>query len=225
MRESRPQKVSRAVRLIERLAASYPEATTELDFGSPLELMVAVLLSAQCTDVRVNKVTPALFARFPTVRDFAGAQPAQIEPFIRSCGLFHTKAKAIAGACRAIVEDHAGQVPTTREALATLPGIGNKSAGVVAMHLSGTEYAFPVDTHVARLARRMGLSDADGPDEIERDLRALLPRELWMPGHHRLIWHGRRACTARAPRCDGCPVADLCPKRGVVTPPGKIRGK
>ncbi len=222
MRETRVQKAARAAKVFERLAAAYPEAATELDFGTPLELLVAVLLSAQCTDVRVNQVTPALFARFRSAQDFARASPAEIEPYIRTCGLYRTKARAIALACRAIVAEHGGRVPTSREALAELPGIGNKSAGVVSMHLSEAEHAFPVDTHVARLAYRLSLSDARRPDEIERDLRALLPRERWKPGHHQLILHGRRVCTARAPRCPGCPVLDLCPRRGL---PALSRGR
>lgn len=215
MRETRRQKGERARNVFARLDATYPEASTELDFGPPLELLVAVLLSAQCTDVRVNQVTPALFAHFRTAADFARARPGEIEPFIKSCGLYRNKAKAIALACKAIVEEHGGQVPTAREALTRLPGIGNKSAGVISMHLSETEHAFPVDTHVARLSYRLGLSDARRPDDIERDLRALLPKEQWRPGHHQLILHGRRVCTARAPRCAQCPLLNQCPRRGL----------
>jgi endonuclease-3 len=215
LRETHSQRAARARKVFERLAATYPEAATELDFGTPLELLVAVLLSAQCTDVRVNLVTPALFARFRSAADFARASPEEIERYIKTCGLYRNKAKAIALACRAIVEEHGGAVPTSREALTRLPGIGNKSAGVISMHLSETEHAFPVDTHVARLAGRLGLSSAERPDDIERDLRALLPRELWKPGHHQLVLHGRRVCTARAPKCLACPVLELCPRRGL----------
>ncbi|MGC4122105.1 MAG: endonuclease III [Myxococcales bacterium] len=215
MRETSTQRAGRAAQIFERLASAYPEAATELDFGTPLELLVAVLLSAQCTDVRVNQVTPALFARFRSAEDFARAKPQEIEPYIKTCGLYRNKAQAIALASRAIVAEHGGQVPTSREALVQLPGIGNKSAGVISMHLSETEHAFPVDTHVARLSFRLGLSRADRPDDIERDLRELLPRGLWKPGHHQLILHGRRVCTARAPKCPQCPLLDLCPRNGL----------
>jgi endonuclease-3 len=176
--------------------------------------MVAVILSAQCTDVRVNRVAPALFARFGTVDAFARAAPGEVEPLIKSCGLFRNKARALVAACREIVK-RGGEVPIRRAALAELPGIGNKSAGVIAMHLGDEERAFPVDTHVARLALRLGFSARTDPDGVERDLCRLLPPELWKAGHHRLIWHGRRICTARAPKCTECVVSDLCPKRGV----------
>jgi endonuclease-3 len=177
-------------------------------------LLVAVLLSAQCTDTRVNQVTPTLFARFRTVAGFARADVTAVERIIRPCGLFRNKARSIVQACREILENHHGQVPGSREALASLPGIGNKSAGVIAMHLSG-EKALPVDTHVARLAHRLDLSRSEAPDRIERDLRALLPPELWLTAHHALVWHGRRICIARKPLCPICPVNALCPKRGV----------
>ena len=211
MRERHSDRASRARQVIDRLGEAFPDAGTALDFGSPLELLVSVVLSAQCTDVRVNLVTPALFARFPTASAFARATPEDVEPFIRSCGLFRTKARSIVAACRAI-EALGGEVPRTRAALVQLPGIGNKSAGVIAMHLSQDERALPVDTHVARLARRLGFSRATEPDEIERDLEALLPASTWMAAHHRLIWHGRKVCTARKPSCEACPVSELCPK-------------
>lgn len=216
MGERASDKAVRARRIVERLGESYPAATTELDFASPLELLVAVLLSAQCTDKRVNEVTPALFRRFPTAEALAAADPSELEAAIRTCGLFRTKAKAIRAACREIVAQ-GGAVPTSREALARLPGIGNKSAGVISMHLS-EERALPVDTHVTRLAHRLDLSREEAPDWIERDLQRLLPAELWKAAHHRLIWHGRRICTARAPACPACPVNELCPKRGVRRP-------
>lgn len=216
MKERASQRAERARQIVERLGEAYPSAATELDFASPLELLVAVLLSAQCTDKRVNEVTPALFRRYPSAEAFATTELPELEAAIRTCGLFRTKAKAIRAACREIVA-RGGEVPTSREGLARLPGIGNKSAGVIAMHLS-EERALPVDTHVARLAHRLDLSREETPDRIERDLRALLPPELWKAAHHRLIWHGRRICTARAPACPACPVSELCPKRGVKRP-------
>jgi endonuclease-3 len=214
MRETLALKAVRARHVVDRLGACFPEATTALDFGSPLQLMVAVILSAQCTDVRVNQVTPALFARFPGVSDFARAEPRQVEPFVKSCGLYRNKSRSIVAACRAIVAG-GGEVPTSRAALVELPGIGNKSAGVIAMHLSDDEKALPVDTHVTRLAHRLDLSRRERPDDIERDLQALLPPHLWKAAHHRLIWHGRKICSARRPLCDECPVRSLCPRRGV----------
>ncbi len=215
MRERLTDKAERAQRIVERLALAYPEASTELRFEGPFQLLVAVVLSAQCTDARVNLATPALFTRFPTVQAFAAAKPRQVEPYIKSLGLFRNKAKAIVAAARQIVAAN-GRVPTRREELAALPGIGNKSAGVIAMHLGEAEAAFPVDTHVARLAFRLALSAAKKPDRIETDLQRLLPPATWSPAHHRLIWHGRRVCTARSPSCEGCVVLDLCPRRGLA---------
>ncbi|MBI5547945.1 MAG: endonuclease III [Deltaproteobacteria bacterium] len=212
--ERPPTKAARARQVIERLGEAHPEEVTALAYGSPLQLMVAVVLSAQCTDVRVNQVTPALFARYPTVEDLARASQSELEGLIRSCGLYRNKAHALIAACQAISRS-GGEVPTGRAALALLPGIGNKSAGVISMHLS-EERALPVDTHVARLAFRLGFSTAERPDEIEKDLRALLPPALWKAAHHRLIWHGRRFCTARSPRCLECPVRSLCPRRGLA---------
>lgn len=199
---------------LERLIAAYPDATIALDFGSPLELLVAVVLSAQCTDARVNQVTPSVFARYRSPLALATAEPGDLEKLIHSCGLFRAKTRSLIGASRAIVEEHGGRVPSTRASLATLPGVGNKSAGVIAMHLCG-EPAFPVDTHVARLSRRLGFSRESHPDKIEADLRALLPPRLWKAGHHALIFHGRRVCLARSPACARCVVQALCPKVGL----------
>jgi endonuclease-3 len=213
-RESQAQRRRRALRLLDRLEEAMPEATIELDHRTPLELLVAVLLSAQTTDKRVNLVTPALFARFRSAGDYAAAQPEDLEPFIKTVGLFRTKSKALAALGRALVAEHGGGVPLERAALARLPGVGQKTAGVVSMHLGG-DAAFPVDTHVARLSRRMGFTTAAGADRIEQDLQALFPRERWFQGHQLLVWHGRRVCVARSPRCEGCVVTELCPKRGL----------
>ncbi len=207
----------RARALLEQLIALYPDATIALDFGSPLQLLIAVVLSAQCTDVRVNLVTPSVFARYSSPRALAAARTEDLEALIHSCGLFRAKARSLIGASRTIVEEHGGKVPSSRASLATLPGIGNKSAGVIALHLGG-EPAFPVDTHVARLSRRLGLTRQSHPDKIEADLRALLPPPLWKPGHHALIYHGRRVCLARSPACTRCAVQALCPKVGLKGP-------
>ncbi len=202
---------------MDRLAADMPDARIELDYRTPLELLVAVILSAQCTDKRVNLVTPALFQRFPDAQAYAGAEPTDVEPFIRTCGLYRAKAKNIVAAARALVEEHAGQVPLQRAVLECLPGVGRKTAGVVCIHLGG-DAAFPVDTHVKRLAYRLGFTTKEDPDKVETDMQAVLPPERWTLGHQLLVWHGRRTCFARSPACERCVVADLCPKKGVRAP-------
>ena len=191
-----------------------PGARIELDFESDLQLLVSVILSAQSTDKGVNRVTPGLFAAFPDAAALARAEPERLWPHIRTLGLFRNKARAIVAAARRIVEVHEGQVPRSREALEALPGVGQKSAGVILLQ-QGVEAAFPVDTHVGRLSRRLGFTRQLAPGKVEAELRELFPRELWAHGHQLLVWHGRRCCTARAPACERCPVAELCPKRGV----------
>jgi endonuclease-3 len=215
MRESTAARRGRAEAIVRTLGSFYPDARIELHYTTPWELLVAVVLSAQCTDRRVNLITPALFARYPTVGDYAALKPSALYPLVRTCGLYRNKAKSIVGAARAIVERHHGMVPTRRADLRELPGVGAKSAGVITLHISGGEPAFPVDTHVARLARRMGLSRAFIPERIEGDLQRLLPVVAWGQAHQLLVWHGRRICKARTPHCGGCPVRDLCPKIGV----------
>ena len=214
---------ARAVEILDRLGAAMPGARIELDFGDDLQLLVAVMLSAQSTDAGVNKATPALFRAFPDAAAYARAAPEALWPHIRTLGLFRNKAKAIVAAARAIVATHGGRVPRTRQALEALPGVGRKTAGVVLVHL-GAEPAFPVDTHVGRLARRMGFTRQEDPDRVEEDLRALVPVERWALGHQLLVWHGRRCCAARAPACQRCPVADLCPRRGVKARRGAASG-
>ena len=213
-RESKAAKAARAAAILTALAEAMPDARIELDHRTPYELLVAVILSAQCTDRRVNMVTPALFRRFPDARALAQADEAEVRPFIQSLGLYRAKAKNLVAAAQALVADHGAEVPTGRAALALLPGVGNKTAGVVSMHIGG-DVAFPVDTHVKRLAFRMGLTSAEAPDRVEADLQALLPPQRWVLGHQLLVWHGRRTCFARAPACQRCPVAALCPRRGV----------
>lgn len=206
---------ARAVGILDRLHAAMPDARIELDFGDELQLLVSVMLSAQSTDAGVNRATPALFRAFPDAAAYAAAAPEDLWPHIRTLGLFRNKAKAIVATARALVAEHGGKVPRTRAALEALPGVGKKTAGVVLVHL-GAEPAFPVDTHVGRLARRMGFTRQEDPDRVEEDLRALVPVERWALGHQLLVWHGRRCCAARAPACERCPVLDLCPRRGVA---------
>jgi endonuclease-3 len=215
MPESLAAKTKRAAAILDRLALAYPDAKIELDYRTPLELLVAVILSAQCTDKRVNLVTPKLFARFATAADYAAATAEDLHPFIQSCGLYRNKAKSIVAMARKLVEIYDGEIPATRAELNALPGVGAKTAGVVSVHLPGGEPSFPVDTHVGRLARRMGFTTATAPDKVEAALQKLVPRESWGIGHQLLIFHGRRRCLARKPDCAGCEVAALCPKRGV----------
>ncbi|PTL79182.1 endonuclease III [Vitiosangium sp. GDMCC 1.1324] len=217
-RETQESKRKRVVEVLDRLERAMPDVRIELDYRTPMELLVAVILSAQCTDKRVNMVTPALFQRFPDARAYAQARVEEVEPFIQSCGLYRSKAKNIIAAAQALVKEHGGEVPRSRAALEKLPGVGRKTAGVVCIHLGGDD-AFPVDTHVKRLAYRLGFSRHEDPDKVEEDMQALLPPERWAKGHQLLVWHGRRTCFARAPECERCGVADLCPKKGVTPRP------
>ena len=211
----RPRAAAPAAAIGAALAAAYPDAGCELDFANPFELLVATILSAQCTDARVNTVTPALFARFPDARALGAAAPEELEALIRSTGFFHNKAKSLLGMARAVVERHGGEVPAAMDALTSLPGVGRKTANVVLGTAFGVATGVVVDTHVARLARRLGLTAEDEPEKIERDLMDLFPASGWVALGHRLILHGRRVCHARTPACDGCPLAPLCPRVGV----------
>jgi endonuclease-3 len=189
----------------------YEGFTTGLNFSSPLELLVATILSAQCTDERVNTVTPQLFARFRSADDYASADPSVLEEIIHSCGFFRTKAKNIQGAARALVERFGGDVPDTLEDLITLPGVARKTANVVLAHVFGKNEGIAVDTHVQRLSRRLGFTQQTDPAKIEADLMALCPRDRWGRLSDVLIWHGRRICFARRPDCAGCVLNDICP--------------
>lgn len=213
-RETVAERKVRAGQVVKRLGEAMPEARIELDYRTPLQLVTAVILAAQCTDKRVNMVTPALFQRYPDARSLADAETPELEKLIHSCGFFRAKARALKGMAAAVAERHRGEVPTARAALAALPGVGPKTAGVVTVHLEG-EPAFPVDTHVKRLSRRLGFTKQEDPSRIEEDLQALVPRELWAKGHQLLVWHGRRTCFARSPACDRCVVRELCPRIGV----------
>ncbi len=199
-----------------RLEAAYPDAGCSLRHESPLELLVSTILSAQCTDERVNKVTPPLFARFPDAPALASAPRGAIEKLIRSTGFFNAKGRSVRGAARAIVAKHGGEVPRTMAELNALPGVGRKTANVVLGNAFGAPDGVVVDTHVGRLARRLGWSPHVDPEKVERDLNGLIPRDRWIWIGHALILHGRSVCASRKPRCGDCPLADLCPKRGVA---------
>lgn len=202
----------RAAEVMQELEKLYPEARPELNFSNPYETLIATILSAQCTDKRVNMVTARLFPKYPDAFAMAKLEPEELEPLIRECGLYRNKAKNIVAACRALAEQYDGVVPSTRAELMKLPGVGQKTAGVVLMAAFGDDQ-FPVDTHVFRVSRRIGMADAHTPEKVEVQLKALLPKEIWSFGHHLLIWHGRRMCDARKPACDRCPLANgLCEK-------------
>ena len=208
-----PSASSRAPLLLERLGELYPEATCALHWRTPYELLVATMLSAQCTDARVNTVTPALFARFPDAAAAAAVEPEEVEPYIRSTGFFHNKARAIVGASRLLMERHGGEVPASMEALVELPGVARKTANVVLAVAFGIHAGVTVDTHVRRLSQRLGLTRQSDPRRIEPDLMKLVPQPEWENLSIRLIFHGRAVCTARKPACGGCPIGDLCPSR------------
>ena len=206
---------ARARAIARALARAYPDAGCALHHDDPWQLAVATILSAQCTDEMVNRVTPELFAAYPTPAALAEAPAARVEELIKRTGFFRQKTKSIQATARAVVERHGGRVPETMDELTELPGIGRKTANVVL----GTAFGQPaifVDTHVRRLANRLGLTTHDDPDKIERDLQALLPPREWTAFAHRLIHHGRRICVARKPRCSVCPVARWCPRIGVT---------
>jgi endonuclease-3 len=213
-REAKAAMTARFSRILDRLEQAMPEAKIALNYQDELQLLVSVMLSAQSTDAVVNTVTPALFAKYPTAADYARSTPGKLGAAIKRVGLWRGKAKNIHETMARIARDHGGKLPRSREELRELPGVGWKTAGVVANHAFGTP-AFPVDTHVGRVARRLGLTRHQDPDKVEKDLSALLPPERWGRGHQLLIWHGRRTCESRKPHCSRCVVRDLCPRRGV----------
>ncbi len=212
-RESLLHRRARAARVLTGLRGLYPDARTELGFTTPFQLLIATLLSAQATDVSVNLATPALFASYPDAHAMARATPEEVEPFIKTIGLFRTKAKNAVATARALVERHGGEVPASMTALTALPGVGRKTANVVLANAFG-EPTIAVDTHVGRLARRLGFSRETDPDKVEADLCKLFPQDEWIFVHHGLILHGRRVCTARSPACDRCPLCADCPSCG-----------
>jgi endonuclease-3 len=201
----------RASAIVERLAAAYPDATCSLDFQSPFELLVSTILSAQCTDERVNMVTPGLFAKYRRPADYLGVPIEELEQDIHSTGFYRNKAKSIRGAAQLLIDRFGGELPRTMEEMLTLPGVARKTANVVLGTAYGLAEGIAVDTHVRRLSGRLGLTEHDDPVKIERDLMALIPREQWIGISHRLILHGRQVCHARKPDCTRCTLADLCP--------------
>ena len=210
-RESSSARATRIAALLAALRRTYPDAHCELNFGTPLELLVATILSAQCTDKMVNRVTADLFRKYRSAADFAGAAPGALEEDIKSLGFFRNKAKNIRGACQALIERHGGEVPRTMEELVRLAGVGRKTANVVLGNAFGLNAGIVVDTHVTRLAGRLGLSTETDAEKIEAALIPLVPREDWTLFSHWLIWHGRRRCGARKPDCAGCELRAWCP--------------
>lgn len=214
-RESKAARSERAGIILQRLKAEYPDARCALDHGDAYQLLVATILSAQCTDARVNLVTPAFFARYPSPEALAAADRGEVETVIRSTGFFRNKTRSLIGMAQALVAGHQGEVPRTMEELRVLPGVGRKTANVVLGNAYGINEGVTVDTHVTRLSRLLGLTRHDDPVKIEQDLMPLFPREEWGLLSHLLIFHGRQVCIARRPRCPECVLADLCPSAGI----------
>ncbi|HEY9743248.1 MAG TPA: endonuclease III [Coleofasciculaceae cyanobacterium] len=209
-------KQQRAIEILTRLKRLYPEAPCTLNYETPVQLLVATILSAQCTDERVNLVTPELFRRFPDAPTFAAANVEEIESLIRSTGFYRNKAKNILGACRMIMAEFGGEVPRRMEELLKLPGVARKTANVVLAHAYDIHQGVTVDTHVKRLSHRLGLTEHTDPIRIERDLMRLLPQPEWENWSIRLVYHGRAICKARKPECEACDLADLCPSAGLL---------
>jgi endonuclease-3 len=214
-RESKNARAERARTILRRLAREYPGARCALEHADAYQLLVATILSAQCTDARVNLVTPAFFARYPSPEALARADRAEVEEIIRSTGFFRNKTRSLIGMAQALVADHGGEVPRTMEQLRGLPGVGRKTANVVLGNAYGINEGVTVDTHVTRLSRLLGLTRNDDPVKIEQDLMGLFPRQDWALSSHLLIFHGRRVCIARRPRCPQCVLAELCPSAGI----------
>jgi endonuclease-3 len=205
----------RAPQIFDRLRAAYPDARCALDFQTPFQLLVATILSAQCTDKRVNMVTPTLFSTYPTPGALAAAKRDELEELVKPTGFFRNKTKSLLGVSAAIETRHGGEVPATMNELVELPGVGRKTANVVLGNAFGRNEGVVVDTHVSRVSRRLGLTGHDDPVKIEQDLAALFPREQWTLLANLLIVHGRQICEARLPKCSRCPVGDLCPSFGI----------
>jgi endonuclease-3 len=214
-RESRVAREDRAGRIYDLLAEEYPDAHCELDFQNAFQLAVATILSAQTTDERVNMVTPTLFARYPDAHALAAARQEDVEEIIRSTGFFRNKAKSIVGFARGVVAEHDGEVPRSMDALSALPGVGRKTANVILGNAFGLAEGVVVDTHVTRLSKLLRFTREEMPEKIERDLMRLFPPDRWTMLSHLLIWHGRRVCIARRPRCEACAVSHLCPSSRV----------
>ena len=213
------EKTNRAMAVLARLKKRYPEPETMLDHKNPWELLVATVLAAQCTDARVNTITPELFRRWPDPAALARAPQEELEDVIHAAGFYHSKAKNLIGAAKRVVEAYGGEVPHTLEELVTLPGVARKTANVVLWGGFGINEGLAVDTHVKRLSFRLGLTKNTEPVKIEQDLIRIFPREEWGDVNHRLVWFGRDVCDARRPACSECELYDLCPRKGVKTPP------
>jgi endonuclease III len=203
-----------AVHILDVLRTTYPDAHCELDHKGAFQLLIATILSAQCTDVRVNMVTPALFKKYPDAKTLAAAKQEDVEDLIRSTGFFRNKAKNLIAAAQALVREHDSEVPRDLDNLTHLPGVGRKTANVVLGNAYGIEAGVVVDTHVARLSKRLGLTKHTDPVKIEKDLMKVIPRDAWTLWSHLLIWHGRRRCSARKPDCPNCELRTLCPSAG-----------
>jgi len=221
MATDRPKKPSAAVKrragkIQAELVSLYPEAYCALNHDNPLQLLVATILSAQCTDARVNQVTPALFARYTHAKEYADSEPAELEEYVASTGFFRNKAKNIRDCCKLLVENHGGEVPRTLEELVVLPGVGRKTANVVLGDCFDTP-GITVDTHVGRLSRRLGLTENDDAVKVEFDLMAIIPQPDWTTFSHRMIFHGRQVCHSRKPNCEQCTMKSFCPQIGVET--------
>jgi endonuclease-3 len=206
--ESAEERIDKILRILHK---EYPRSQTALHFKTPLQILVATILSAQCTDERVNKITPALFEKYPTATDFADADPDELQEDIRSTGFFRSKSKSIIGASRTIIENFGGKVPDSMEELLTLPGVARKTANIVLSSGYKKTEGIAVDTHVKRLAGRLGLSQKKNPDKIEQDLMALVPKENWLDFNYMLVNHGRKVCQARNPNCPQCGLKSICP--------------
>lgn len=215
-RQSRQTDAARVRSILSAMQRTYPDAHCELRYSNPLELLIATILSAQCTDARVNEVTRTLFQRYRTAADYAAAPLSELEEAIRPTGFYRNKARNIQACCRALVEKHGGQVPRTMEALTALDGVGRKTANVVLGNAFGINEGIVVDTHVRRVAQRLGLTRQTDPEKIELELMQQVPRDLWTQFSHWLIWHGRRRCSARKPDCPNCELRPWCPSAGKV---------
>ena len=200
----------KAVKIIKKLKEMYPDATCSLDFSTPFQMLVAVCLSAQCTDERVNKTTPAIFAKYPTVYDFNNMDIKVLEELIHPCGFYKNKAKNLKAASKMIVEKFNGEVPDNMEDLTSIPGVGRKSANVIMLEAFHNPQGIAVDTHAKRISNRLGFSDESDPLKIEQDLLKVIPKEYYYDVNHLLVWHGRKTCTARNPKCKECALKDLC---------------
>lgn len=214
-RESKAHKTQRTLKIIQQLDREYPNAHCALDHSNPVELLIATILSAQCTDERVNIVTKKLFQTYRTPKDYAEAPLKDLEQAVKSTGFFRNKAKAIKEMSRILIDQHGGQVPKNMDSLRALPGVGRKTANVVLGNAFNIASGVVVDTHVGRLSRRLGLTSAQSPEAVERDLEQIVPKKDWIQFSHWLIWHGRATCKARKPQCLQCCILELCPQKGV----------